>query len=382
MKIGILGATGSIGRQTLDVAARLPGAEVVALAAYENINLLEEQILAFRPAVAAVLREDKALELRNRVKPYNVKVLSGEEGLLEAAAYGPADMVVSAIVGQAGLAPTLAAIEAGKDIALANKETLVTAGALVTRAARRKGVRLLPVDSEHSAVYQCLWGNQGNAVRTLYLTASGGPFRGLTRETLAGVTREDALRHPNWSMGPKITVDSATLMNKGLEVIEAKWLFDVNPAQIQVLVHPQSVIHSMVEFEDGAVLAQLGQPDMRVPIQYALTGPARVASDYPRLDFMKQNTLTFEAPDTDTFPCLRYAFEALARGGLVPAVMNGANEAAVALFLAGKIAFTAIPRLIEGAMEAYTDNAHADDYSLPDVRQADTFGRAYVEAHK
>ena len=295
------------------------------------------------------------------------------EGLIVAAVHPDADTVVNSVVGNIGLRPTVEAIKAGKDIALANKETLVTSGELVMRLVKEKGINMYPVDSEHSAIFQSLQGNSMNKIERIWLTASGGPFRG--RTDLSNVTLQEALNHPNWSMGKKITIDSATMMNKGLEVIEAKWLFDVELNQIEVLVHPQSIVHSMVEYEDGAVIAQLGVPDMKVPIQYALTYPKRVKNRFPKLNFFEKNNLTFEKPDLKVFRCLGLAFDAIKIGGTMPAVLNAANEAAVALFLNGKIGFTDIPKLIEKAMGAYTVKY---DYSLEDVLEADSFAREYV----
>ena len=376
-KIAVLGSTGSIGTQTLDVVSATGCAEVAALAGHTNIDLLEAQIRAFRPRVAAVADAERARELQARLFAFGGKteILHSMDGLLAIASMTEVDCVVNAIVGNIGLRPTLCAIEHGKAVALANKETLVTSGALVMAAAQKHGVPLLPIDSEHSAVFQCLQGNEGNPVRTLYLTASGGPFRGKTAAELETVTAADALKHPNWSMGAKITIDSATMMNKGLEVIEAKWLFGLDPAQIEVLVHPQSIIHSMVEYNDGAVMAQLGLPDMRVPIQYALTYPARLPNPFPKIDFLTRNSLTFEPPNRALFPCLDMAFTALRAGGLIPAVMNGANEAAVALFLGGQIRFVDIPALIESAMSAYTVE---NELSVDAVLRADAWARARV----
>jgi len=378
-KIVLLGATGSIGTQTLDVVQATGCAEILALTGHSNIDLLEKQVHAYHPRVVVVTDEAKAKVLRDRLFATNLptKVLSGMEGIFEAVSMKDADCVVNALVGNVGLLPTLRAIQAGKDVALANKETLVTAGSLVMAVAKAANVSVLPIDSEHSAVFQCLQGNEGNAIRTLYLTASGGPFRGYTSHQLMHVTAADALKHPNWSMGAKITIDSATMMNKGLEVIEACCLFNLPPGKINVLIHPQSVIHSMVEYEDGAVMAQLGEPDMRVPIQYALTYPVRLPNSFPKIDFLTRSGLTFEAPDIDTFPCLRLAFDALRMGGTIPAVMNGANEVAVALFLAGKIRFTDIPALIESAMDAYTVT-NVSELSVEAVLEADTWARSYT----
>ena len=349
-KIAILGSTGSIGTQALEIAREQKDIEVVALAAGRNVGLLESQIREFRPQIAGLWGEEEAADLRERVKDIPVRVVAGMEGLLEIAAMPQAEILVTAVVGMIGIRPTIAAIEAGKDIALANKETLVTAGHIIMPLAEEKGVHILPVDSEHSAVFQSLNGERGNTVHKILLTASGGPFRGKKREELAGIQVEDALKHPNWAMGRKITIDSATMVNKGLEVMEAKWLFGVGLDQIQVVVHPQSVIHSMVEYEDGAVIAQLGLPDMRLPIQYALYYPHRRSLPGERLDFYKLSSLTFEKPDLETFSGLRLAFSAMERGGNLSTAYNAANEKAVALFLERKIRFLEIPEIIEACM--------------------------------
>ena len=348
-QLALLGSTGSIGRQTLEVAAS-SGYAVSALAARQNVRLLEEQARAFRPRIAAVYEEEAARELRQRLRDTDVRVLSGMDGLLTAAALPENDLVLTAVVGMIGLRPTLAAIEAGHDIALANKETLVCAGHLVMKRAREKGVRILPVDSEHSAIFQCLRAADGNEVSRLILTASGGPFYGKSRREMAGVTAEQALRHPNWSMGAKITVDSATMMNKGLELIEAMWLYNQPPERIEIVVHRESVVHSLIEFADHSVLAQLGAPDMRLPIQYALTFPARLPGAAPRLDLTQWGQLHFDRPDPENFPALTLARQAARQKGNRGAVLNGANEAAVALFLAGKIGFLDIARLTELAL--------------------------------
>ena len=347
----LLGSTGSIGTQALEVARLFPERlSVRALTAHSNVELLARQALAFRPACVAIGDAAHYGRLCEALAGTGIRVLAGAEGLCEAATLDGVDTVLTAVVGFAGLRPTLAAIEAGKKIALANKETLVVAGALVAERLEATGGTLIPVDSEHSAIFQCLVGEPRHAVETLLLTASGGPFRTRPAETFAAITREEALRHPNWSMGAKITIDSATMMNKGLEVIEARWVFGIEHARIRVLVHPQSVIHSMVAFTDGSVKAQLGVPDMKVPIQYALTFPDRWPAPHPRLDWSELRRLDFEEPDLDKFPCLRLAFEALERGGTAPAVLNAANEAAVALFLRERIRFVDIPRLIERAL--------------------------------
>ena len=358
--IAILGSTGSIGTQTLEVVRAQQDIKVTALSAGDNIDLLEKQIREFRPALAAVKTEEKAKELALRISDLNIPVLSGMDGLMAVACEEKAEVLVTAIVGMLGIRPTIAAIEAGKDIALANKETLVTAGHIIMPLAKKCGVRILPVDSEHSAIFQSLNGEKehGNKIDKILLTASGGPFRGMSREELSQVRLEDALKHPNWVMGRKITIDSATLVNKGLEVMEAKWLFDVELDQIQVVVHPQSVIHSMVQYEDGAIIAQLGTPDMKLPIQYALYYPERRFLRGMRLDFYKLGQMTFEAPDMETFEGLKFALEAMRRGGNIPTVFNAANEKAVAMFLERRIAFLDIPDIIASAMEEITYIKH------------------------
>ena len=350
----ILGSTGSIGTQTLDIVRKHPDMKVTALAARRQTDLLEAQIREFTPAFAAVYEPEAAADLRVRIRDLNIPVAEGMDGLLEAAAAQEADMLVSAIVGMIGIRPTLAAIEAGKDIALANKETLVTAGHLIMPLAKRKGVRILPVDSEHSAIFQCLQGSTHDEVETLILTASGGPFRGRTREELRDVTAAEALRHPNWDMGSKVTIDSATLVNKGLEICEAGWLFGLPEDRIEVVLQPQSIIHSMVCFRDGAVLAQLGTPDMHLPIQYALTWPKRREQNGARLDFRTLQSIVFEQPDTDTFRGLPLARRAIREGGSMPTVFNAANETAVEDYLLGRTGFLDIYRRIEKAMESHT----------------------------
>ena len=381
--ISLLGSTGSIGTQALDVVRGLrrlgEPVRVAALAAGSNVRLLEEQAREFRPAAVAVFDPAAAKDLRDRTRDLDLTVLAGEEGVRQAAAWAEADLTLNAVVGLAGLGPTLAAIEAGKDVALANKETLVAGGALVMEAARRQGVSLLPVDSEHSAIFQCLRGSPGRgSVKKLILTASGGPFFGKTRKELAAVTPEQALRHPNWSMGAKVTVDSATLMNKGLEVMEARWLFDVPAQRIQVVVHRESVIHSMVEFVDHSVIAQLGTPDMRLPIQYALTYPRRLPSPAAELDLLAGGGLTFAPPDRETFQCLGVCLAALERGGLVPAAVNGANERAVELFLRGELPFLGIGEAVAAAADRQPA-APAD--SLEAILAADREARRFVEAY-
>lgn len=375
-QISILGSTGSIGTQTLEVLENLQDIGVAGLTGNQNINLLEQQVRKYKPRLVAVMDEAKAKALSLCLKDIEVQVLSGMEGLIAVATMEEIDTVVTSLVGNVGLRPTFAAIEAGKNIALANKETLVSAGQLVMDLAKKKGVSIYPVDSEHSAIFQCLQGNAENQIRRILLTASGGPFRGKTREDLANITKADALKHPNWSMGQKITIDSATLMNKGLEVMEAKWLFGVETNQIEVLVHPQSILHSAVEYEDGAILAQLGEPDMKIPIQYALTYPKRMKSPYPKVDFAQRGCLTFEAPDMETFHCLALAYRALEVGGTMPAVLNGANEIAVARFLSSEISFLQIPELIEMTMNAYTVKY---TYTLDDLLEADAWARAFAQ---
>ena len=348
----LLGSTGSIGVQALEVAQGA-GYRVAALAAGSRVEPFEEQIRRYRPAAAAMFDEKAAADLKVRVRDLPVRITAGMEGLCELAALPEADMVLNAVVGMVGLLPTLAAVRAGHDVALANKETLVAGGALVMDAVARRGVKLLPVDSEHSAIFQCLQGRppRDRALKRLILTASGGPFFGKSAAELERVTVQDALRHPNWSMGAKITIDSATMMNKGLELIEARWLFDVDPKDIDIVVHRESVVHSLIEYTDHSVIAQLGVPDMRIPIQYALTWPERLPSPVPRLDLAAYQKLTFFAPDYETFPCMTYCREAITRGGLYPAAVNAANEEAVALFLTGRIGFAAIPRLVASALD-------------------------------
>lgn len=378
-KLSLLGSTGSIGTQALQVVQNLREQgekwEVAALAARSSVNRLEEQARKFHPEVVAVFDEGAALSLRQSLRDTDIQVLSGMEGLCEAAAWPEADLTLNAVVGMVGLQPTLAALQAGKALALANKETLVAGGAIVMEAARKRNLPILPVDSEHSAIFQCLQGcPERGALKKLVLTASGGPFFGRSRQELAGVTREQALRHPNWDMGAKITIDSATMMNKGLEVMEASWLFDLPEHRIEVVVHRESVIHSMVEYQDNAVVAQLGVPDMAVPIQYALTYPRRMPSPAGELDLCALGKLTFYPPDREAFPCLELCREALRRGGLVPAAANGANEQAVALFLEGKIGFLDIPRLVEAAMDRQAPGV----VTLEAVLEADREARAFV----
>ena len=373
--ISVLGSTGSIGRQTLQVAEEL-GLRVAALTAGRQIDLLEQQARQFRPCLAAVYEEAAARELRERLKDLPIQVMSGMEGLLAAAELAESDTVVTAVMGSVGLEPTLAAIRKKKRIALANKETLVAAGHLVMESARQHGVQILPVDSEHSAIFQSLRGGRKEEVRRLILTASGGPFRGYTREQLHHVTREQCLHHPNWNMGPKVTVDSATLANKGLEVMEAHWLFDMPYEAIDVVIHPQSLVHSLVEFCDGSVMAQMGLTDMRLPIQYAFSWPARYDCAFGHLDLVRAGTLTFEAPDLDAFPALRLAIEAGKAGGTAPCVFNACNEVCVQAFLAGRIAYTDIAPTIATILDAHKPISHP---SLEEIAAADQSTRIDTE---
>ena len=373
--IALLGSTGSIGTQSLDVC-RMHGYRVVCLTANRRVDLMEAQIREFRPDLVSMMDPVAADDLRTRVADTGTKVLSGMDGLIECATYSGADTVLNAIVGMVGLQPTLAAIQAKKTLALANKETLVAGGHLVTNTAKAYGVDILPVDSEHSAIFQCLQGSpEKGAVKKLILTASGGPFFGKTLAELENVTAADALKHPNWDMGAKITIDSATMMNKGLEFIEAKWLFDMPIDAIDIVVHRESVVHSAIAYQDNSVIAQLGVPDMRIPIQYALTYPQRLPSPVQELSLVDYGKLTFYAPDYDTFRCINVCKDAIAAGGLRPAAANGANEESVRLFLNGKIKFTDIAVLNRAAMEACPQVA---DYTLDDVLQADRAARDYV----
>jgi 1-deoxy-D-xylulose-5-phosphate reductoisomerase len=373
--IALLGSTGSIGTQSLDVC-RMHGYRVVCLTANRRVDLMETQIREFRPDLVSMMDPVAADDLRTRVADTSTKVLSGMDGLIECATYSGADTVLNAVVGMVGLQPTLAAIQAKKTLALANKETLVAGGHLVTNTAKAYGVDILPVDSEHSAIFQCLQGSpEKGAVKKLILTASGGPFFGKTLAELENVTAADALKHPNWDMGAKITIDSATMMNKGLEFIEAKWLFDMPIDAIDIVVHRESVVHSAIAYQDNSVIAQLGVPDMRIPIQYALTYPQRLPSPVQELSLVDYGKLTFYAPDYDTFRCINVCKDAIAAGGLRPAAANGANEESVRLFLNGKIKFTDIAVLNRAAMEACPQVA---DYTLDDVLQADRAARDYV----
>ncbi len=354
--LSILGSTGSIGAQALEVCRNL-NIKIISLIANRNAKVMEEQIRQFKPEMAALFDEEAAESLKLSVKDTETKVLKGLDGIIEAVTNPGADTVLTSVVGIAGLIPTIAAIEAGKNIALSNKETLVTAGAIIMDLAKKKGIKIIPVDSEHSAIFQCLAANRHEDVSKLILTASGGPFRGYSRIKLKNVTVEQALKHPNWSMGRKITIDSATMMNKGLEIIEAMWLFNVPASKIEVLVHPESIIHSMVAFRDGSLMAQLGAPDMRIPIQLALTWPQRVENHFRKIDFQQLTELTFEKPDAETFEALKLAYEAAETGGTMPCAMNAANEVAVELFLNGKIRFLQITKLIKMVMEAHIVNS-------------------------
>ena len=372
--ISILGSTGSIGRQTLE-SAKLLGIEIRALSANTNTGLLEAQIREFKPAIAAVYDETAARDLKDRVRDLTVKIIPGPEGLIETACADGAETVVTAVVGTSGLLPTLAAIRLGRRIALANKETLVCAGSLVMESAAGHSAEIIPVDSEHSAIFQCLHSEALHSVKKLILTASGGPFRGMKREELGTVTPEMALRHPNWVMGKKVTIDSATMMNKGLEIIEASHLFSIPAERIKVVIHPESIIHSMVEFADNSIKAQLSTPDMRLPIQYALSYPARFKSLAAGLDLTQLKSLTFFDPDTNAFPCLELAVDAAKKRGTAPAILNAANEAAVELFLRGSIGFYGIFEAVRGALENITCTA---DPSLEDIIAADFSARRYV----
>lgn len=375
--IAILGSTGSIGTQTLDIVDQNEDLKVVALAAGSNITLLERQARKYQPSLVAVWDEAKASELKQRLSDTEIRVCAGMDGLLAVATLEESEILVTAIVGMLGIRPTIAAIEAGKDIALANKETLVTAGHIIMPLAQKHQVSILPVDSEHSAIFQSLNGERHNKIDKILLTASGGPFRGKTYEELEQVTVEDALHHPNWSMGRKITIDSATMVNKGLEVMEAKWLFDVTPGQIEVVVHPQSILHSAVQFEDGAVIGQMGVPDMRLPILYALFYPQRRTLYAEELNLFSVGTLTFERPDLETFYGLSLAYDALDAGGNVPTVFNAANERAVAKFLDGQIRFLQIPEIIASSME---EIFYKEDPTLEEILETETATYDFIES--
>ena len=375
MNITILGSTGSIGTQTLDIIRDTPDMKVVALTAHRNVELMEKQVREFKPSLVCMTDERAAADLKIKISDLGVQVVSGQEGLCYAAAFGNSEIVVTAVVGIAGLLPTIDAINAGKNIALANKETMVTAGHIITKLTKEKNIKIYPVDSEHSAIFQSLESTPHRAEKII-LTASGGPFFGKKREELQSITPAQALKHPNWDMGAKVTIDSATLVNKGLEVMEARWLFDMDYDHIDVLVHRQSVVHSMVEYADGGVIAQLGVPDMHLPIQYALTFPNRRYIKGERLDFTKYNTLTFAKPDTDTFKALALAYRAGRQGGILPTVFNSADEAAVELFLKEKISFLGISDVIEKAMEAAP---RIENPTIEDILQADSFAREFVK---
>ena len=377
-KISILGSTGSIGTQTLDVVRKNRDKfEVVAISANSSINLLLEQIKEFKPRYVAVYNENSAKELKEMIpSDIKIEILSGMEGLITISSLDEIDVLLTAIVGMIGLVPTLEAIKKGKTIALANKETLVTAGQLVMEEAKKRNVAILPVDSEHSAIFQCLNGESKKEIESIILTASGGPFRGKSKNDLINVTKNEALKHPNWSMGRKISIDSSTLMNKGLEVIEAKWLFDVNSDKIDVVVHPQSIIHSMVQFVDSSIIAQMGCPDMKLPIQYALTYPERILNDFERLDFYKLSSLTFEKPDLNTFPCLKLAYDSLNMGGTYSAVLNAANEVLVNEFLEDKIKFYDIPYYIEKTLDAHKS---IEKPTLEEILYTDNWSREFVK---
>ena len=373
--ISILGSTGSIGTQTLSIAREYKNIQVKAITANSNIKLLEEQAREFKPELVAVADEEKAKELKIRLADTNVKVVSGKQGLIEAAVYPSVETVVTAVVGISGLEPTIEAIKAGKDIALANKETLVTGGHIVTALAKEKNISILPVDSEHSAIFQSLMGNNQKEIKRILLTASGGPFYGKNRSELTDICPEDALKHPNWDMGAKVTIDSSTLVNKGLEVIEAKWLFDIDIDKIKVLIHRQSIVHSMVEYVDNGIIAQLGAPDMRLPIQFALTYPNRLPMKENELDFAKFNQLTFDEPDTETFFALELAKKAGREGGSLSTVFNSADEAAVELFLQGKLSYMGISDAIQRAME---DIENIQNPTLEQILQTDKLARELV----
>ena len=378
-KIAILGSTGSIGTQTLEVVRENGDIEVLGLAAGNNIKLLEQQIREFSPKVVAVWKEEKAKELRENIKDLNVKVVSGMDGLIEVSVLPETEILVTAIVGMIGIRPTIEGIKAGKDIALANKETLVTAGHIIMPLAKEYNVQILPVDSEHSAIFQSLQGGQHQAVKKILLTASGGPFRGRKQEQLINIKVEDALKHPNWEMGKKITIDSSTMVNKGLEVIEAKWLFDVDVDDVQVVVQPQSVIHSMVEYVDGAIIAELGTPDMKLPIQYALYYPERRYLPGDRLDFWKLGKLDFEKPDMDTFYGLKMAYEAGRIGGSLPTVFNAANELAVSKFLNREIKYLEIMEIIEDCMKAHKN---IENPTLEEILETEQWTYARIESRR
>lgn len=374
--ITILGSTGSIGTQALDVVRNLDNVKVKCLSANKNITLLKKQIEEFKPEVVCVMDKKSYTDLKVDYKGKSINIVTGIEGLLHICTYEPVTLVINSLVGNIGLKPTISAIQAGKNIALANKETLVSSGQLIMNLVKEKNVQLYPIDSEHSAIWQCLQGSNSNRLSKIILTASGGPFRTKTLSELKKVSVQDALKHPNWKMGNKITIDSASLMNKGLEVIEAKWLFNLHLSQIDVIVHPQSIVHSMIEYEDGSIIAQLGEHDMRLPIQYALTYPNRVQNSYPKIDFLKYNTITFEEPRWEDFPCLNLAYKALTIGGTMPAVLNAANEVVVEKFLNKEISFLDIPILIEECMQRYNVK---QNYNIEDIFFADAWARKFIK---
>jgi 1-deoxy-D-xylulose-5-phosphate reductoisomerase len=373
--VSILGSTGSIGTQSLEVCEK-HGIKVTALAAHSSVDMLEQQARKFRPSKVCIYRDDRYAELKERLADTDIKVLSGMDGLCEIAVMEESDIVLNSVVGMVGLLPTLTAMEAGKNVALANKETLVAGGKLVTELAKKKGVTIYPIDSEHSAVFQCLQGNKREQLSKMILTASGGPFFGYTYDQLKNVTKEQALHHPNWDMGNKITIDSATLMNKGLEFIEAKWLFDLRPDQIEIVVHRQSVVHSAVEYNDYSVIAQMGVPDMKIPIQYALLYPERMECPTGRLSLTDYGKLTFDKPDYDTFKCLSAAIEAITRGGAYPCLVNSANEEAVRAFLNDEIKFIQIGEIVSSVLDKFE---YFDINSYEDVTKADSMAREYVK---
>ena len=370
--IVILGSTGSIGTQTLEVVENLKNINIIGLSTNTNIGILEKQIRKYNPTYVCVMNIEQADILKESIKDTKTQVLTGEEGLIKLATLDNIDTVLNSLVGNIGLLPTIHAIRSKKDIALANKETLVSAGELVMKEAKKYGVNIYPIDSEHSAIFQCLQGNKHEEIEKIILTASGGPFR--DHKNLENVTLNEALNHPNWSMGKKITIDSATLMNKGLEVIEAKWLFNLDIENIDVIIHPQSIIHSMVEYKDSAIMAQLGTPDMKVPIQYALAYPNRIKNNFQKLDLLKHNNLTFKKPNYELFPCLKYAFDTIKIGGIMPCVLNASNEIAVEYFLNEKIKFIDIPKIVYKTMEILKDKNKLN-YTLEDVLQADKLSR-------
>lgn len=374
--IVILGSTGSIGTQALEVVDNLKNINIIGLSTNTNIGILEKQIRKYKPIYVCVMDIEKANLLKENIKDTNTEVFIGKDGLIKLSTLDSVDTILNSLVGNIGLLPTIYGIRAKKDIALANKETLVSAGEFVMKEAKKHNVNIYPIDSEHSAIFQCLQGNKYDDIEKIILTASGGPFREHTN--LENVTLQEALNHPNWSMGKKITIDSATLMNKGLEVIEAKWLFNVDIDKIDVIIHPQSIIHSMVEYKDSAIMAQLGTPDMKVPIQYALAYPKRIKNNFEKLDLLKYNNLTFKNPNYELFPCLKYAFYAINIGGIMPCVLNASNEIAVEYFLNEKIKFNDIPKIVYKTMEYYK-NKNKLDYSLEDVLQSDKFARDYAK---